>query len=399
MGRSPSGAGRLRSVLATPGAVPLLAARSFGAAPMGMIPLGIVLLLRAAGRSYALAGVADGAYALGFAVASPLLGRLIDRVGMSRVLAPLAVLFPSLVVALTLVGRSGASGGATIGLALASGAAMPPVGACMRALWPTLVPPGERRVAAFALDAILQELAFVGGPPLLAGVTALAGPATAMFVAGGLGAGGTIVFALRAHTRHAPEPRTRGALRSAGVRRLLAMNFILGGAFGSFEVAMPAFCERHGSRPAAGIILATAAIGSITGGVVFGSRTARVTLVRRLEYSLAAYAVVLTPLLVAPSIPAMALLGLLAGAPVAPAFAGFYLLLDRFSVPGAITETFAWNTTVIFVGASIGTAVGGALIASSGYRPAIVFAIACAGGCALLVGGYERLGRLDGADH
>ena len=64
----------------------------------------------------------------------------------------------------------------TIVLALASGAAMPPVGSCMRALWPTLVP-GELRVAAFALDAVLQELAFVGGPPLLAAVTALAGPA------------------------------------------------------------------------------------------------------------------------------------------------------------------------------------------------------------------------------
>ena len=83
-------------MLGAPGAVPLLAARSFGATPMGMIPLGIVLLLRAAGRSYALAGIADGAFALGFAVTSPLLGRLIDRVGISRVLAPLALAFPAL---------------------------------------------------------------------------------------------------------------------------------------------------------------------------------------------------------------------------------------------------------------------------------------------------------------
>src|SRR5579871_6601954 len=94
MARTARGAGRLRQVLTAPGAAPLLAARSFGATPMGMVPLGIVLLLRAAGRSYALAGVADGAFALGFAFTGPLFGRVIDRVGMSRVLAPLAVAFP-----------------------------------------------------------------------------------------------------------------------------------------------------------------------------------------------------------------------------------------------------------------------------------------------------------------
>jgi predicted MFS family arabinose efflux permease len=91
----------------------------------------------------------------------------------------------------------------------------------------------------------------------------------------------------------------------------------------------------------------------------------------------------------------MALLCVLAGTPIAPTFAGSYLLLDRFSVPGAITETFAWNTTVIFVGSAAGTAVGGALIASSGYRPAIALAIGCAAACALLIGGFARFGALD----
>jgi len=395
MVRSPSGAGRMRAVLATPGAVPLLAARSFGATPMGMVPLGIVLLARAAGRSYALAGVADGAFALGFAITSPLLGRLIDRVGMTPVLAPLAVAFPGAVVALALVGRGGAPGAAMVALAFAAGTAMPPVGSCMRALWPTLVPATELRVAAFALDAIMQELAFVGGPPLLAAVTALAGPATALFVAAGLGGGGTAVFVVRARGRHAGSRRAGGALGSAGVRRLLVSSTVLGGAFGAFEVALPAFCERHGARPAAGILLAAVALGSISGGVVFGARSARVAPARRLLLALCAYAAALAPLLVAPSIPAMALLCFLTGAPIAPTFAGAYLLLDRFSVPGAITETFAWNTTVIFVGSSIGTAAGGALIASSGYRVAIAFAIGCAAACALLIGGFARLGALD----
>jgi predicted MFS family arabinose efflux permease len=81
--------------------------------------------------------------------------------------------------------------------------------------------------------------------------------------------------------------------------------------------------------------------------------------------------------------------------PIAPVFAGAYLLLDRFSVPGAVTETFAWNTTCIFTGASIGTALGGALIAPGTYRAALALAIGLGLACLALVGGYARGSQLD----
>ena len=68
---------------------------------------------------------------------------------------------------------------------------------------------------------------------------------------------------------------------------------------------------------------------------------------------------------------------MLTGVPIAPAFAGSYLLLDRFSVP-ARHRDLRLEHDVLFVGSAIGTAAGGALIASGGYRPAIVLAIACA---------------------
>jgi MFS family permease len=387
---------RLRAVISAPGARGLLIARSVGSLPIGMVPLGIILLLRAAGRSYALAGIADGGYALGLAAMQPLLGRLIDRIGMGRVLVPLAFVFPGMLVALALVGSGGAPAAVTVGLALLSGAAMPPLGACMRALWPTLISSPALRPTAFAIDATLQELAFVVGPPLLALLVAVASPEVALFAAAVAGGAGAIVFAARARSRHGPSRRAGGALRSAGVRRLLAMSALLGGAFGATEVAMPAFCERHGARPAAGLILAALALGSACGGAIFGGRAPRVPAPRRLLVALGGFAVLLTPLLVAPSIPTMAALAFLSGMPIAPAFAGAYLLLDRFSVPGAVTETFAWNTTCLFVGASIGTALGGALIASSGFRVSIALAIVLGFACALLVAGYARGTQLDG---
>lgn len=390
------GVRRLRAVINAPGVRGLLIARSLGSLPIGMVPLGIILLLRAAGRSYALAGIADGGYALGLAAMQPVFGRLIDRIGMGRVLVPLGLLFPGVLVALALVGSSDAPAAATVALALLSGATVPPLGACMRTLWPMLAAAPSLRPTAFAIDATLQELAFIVGPPLLAGLVALASPRVALFAAAGGGGVGAIVFAARAHARHQRTRRTGGALRSAGVRRLLAMSAVLGGAFGATEVAMPAFCERHGARPAAGLILAALALGSACGGAFFGGRAPRMPVPRRLLVALAGYAVLLTPLLVAPSIVVMAVFAFFSGMPIAPAFAGAYQLLDRFSVPGALTETFAWNTTCLFVGASGGTALGGALIVGGSYRASIALAIVLGVACAVLVAGYARGTQLDG---
>ena len=390
------GVRRLRAVIGAPGVRGLLLARSVGSLPIGMVPLGIILLLRAAGRSYALAGIADGAYALGLAAMQPVFGRLIDRLGMARILVPLGVLFPGVLVALALVGASDAPPALSVALSLLSGATVPPLGACMRTLWPTLVPAPGLRSAAFAIDATLQELAFVIGPPVLAALVAIANPRAGLFAAAGGGGAGAIVFAARAHGVHQRTQRTRGALRSAGVRRLLAMSAVLGASFGATEVAMPAFCERHGARPAAGLILAAVALGSACGGAFFGSRAPRVPVPRRLLVALAGYAVLLVPLLVAPSIVLMAVFAFVSGLPIAPAFAGAYQLLDRFSVPGAATETFAWNTTCLFVGASVGTALGGALIAGGSFRASIALAIVLAFACASLVAGYARGTQLDG---
>jgi predicted MFS family arabinose efflux permease len=387
---------RLLAVINAPGARGLLFARTLGSLPVGMVPLGIILLLRAAGRSYALAGIADGAYGLGLAAMQPLLGRLIDRVGMGRVLAPLALIFPGVLVALTLAGSGRAPAAVTVGLALLCGATLPPLGACMRSLWPTLIPAPALRATAFAIDAVLQEAAFVLGPPLLALLVTVYSPRVALFAAAGVGAVGASMFASRARSRHEPTRRASGALRSAGVRRLLVMSALLGGSFGATEVAMPAFCEHHGARASAGLILAALALGSACGGAIFGARAPRTPVPRRLLVALGSYGVLLVPLLAAPSIPVMAALAFVAGMPIAPVFAGAYLLLDRFSVAGAVTETFAWNTACIVTGASIGTALGGALIAPGSYRAALALAVGLGLACVLLVAGYARGTQLDG---
>jgi MFS family permease len=88
------------------------------------------------------------------------------------------------------------------------------------------------------------------------------------------------------------------------------------------------------------------------------------------------------PLIVAPSIPVMVVLAPIAGLTLAPLLAAQNQILGDVAPPGALTEAFAWPITAIAIGAAAGSAVAGAIVQSSGWRPGFVVAA----GAAALVG-------------
>ena len=147
-------------VLRVPSVTRLLLSAVVGRMPTGMAGLAIVLLVREAGGSYAAAGMVAGAYSAALAVTSPLLGRLVDRVGQTRVLAGCAAASALSFGALATAGR-GASPLVLAGLAALAGASIPPVGACMRALWSVVLADDDQLQAAFAVESTVQELIFV----------------------------------------------------------------------------------------------------------------------------------------------------------------------------------------------------------------------------------------------
>ena len=119
---------------------------------------------------------------------------MIDRRGLRRVLVPSALAFALAVVALAIAGSRGAAAYALIPLALLAGMSLPPVGASLRALWPALVTAPELRGAAYTLDAILQEVTFIVGPPLAAVLAAAASPRVALSVVALLALVGAAAF-------------------------------------------------------------------------------------------------------------------------------------------------------------------------------------------------------------
>jgi predicted MFS family arabinose efflux permease len=112
----------------------------------------------------------------------------------------------------------------------------------------------------------------------------------------------------------------------------------------------------------------------------------------RFAVSLALLAVALLPPLVAPSLPVMCVLMVLAGMPIAPAFAASYALIDELGIPGTTTEGFAWLTTAIVAGIALGTSAGGAAIDPLGITGALALAAPCAGLAALA--SFARLDSL-----
>jgi predicted MFS family arabinose efflux permease len=88
----------------------------------------------------------------------------------------------------------------------------------------------------------------------------------------------------------------------------------------------------------------------------------------------------LAPLVLAPSLPVLAVLAFVAGLPIAPSFAAAYGLLDRVARPGTNAEAFAWIGTALSAGLAAGATLGGMAIDEWGVDAA--FALGC-GGAAL----------------
>src|SRR6266511_659953 len=337
-------------VLRTPGVPRLLGAAMLGRMPIGMAGLAIVLLVRQTGGSYATAGLVAGSYAISLGLTAPLLGRLIDRVGQTRVLLGCAGVSAAAFIALGVAAEAGSRALLPV-LAALGGASLPPVAACLRALWSELLGRGAELQAAFSVEAIVQELIFVVGPPLVAILAAVFAPAAAML--------GIAIL-------------------------LLACIVVLAAAFGAVEVAVPAAAERLGSRTLAGPLLALWAVGSMVGGLAFGGRGPGRPPERRLVGML---------VLVAAGIAVLALvvdrfqLGagmVVAGLGIAPAIACLYLLIDRLAPAGTVTEAFTWVNSAFGTGIAIGNATGGGVVHRAGADAVFLLAAVAVVAAALL---------------
>jgi MFS family permease len=376
---------RFARVLRAPDVARLLGAAVLARMPIGIDSLAMVLFVREETGSFARAGAVAAAFGLGIGVSAPVLGRLIDVHGHARVMLPLAASHAASLGALVALGLADAPTGVLAACGLAAGISVPPVGSVVRPLLRGLLADDERLLpTAYALDGIAIELVFVSGPLLTAAIVVVASPAVALLVACGFVIVGTVVLitapASRAwrpdggdHERH-----LLGALASPGVRTIAAATAPVGFAVGATEVTMTAFASDHGSRAAAGALLALWAAGSGVGGLTYGGREHSSSPGPRWVRLAALFPLCSVPLLLAPSIVVMAPLALIAGLCLAPYMAAANQLVGDVAPPGAVTEAFSWPITAIGLGVAGGSAAAGAIAQGWGWRPGFAAAIAAA---------------------
>jgi MFS family permease len=371
-----------RVLLRPPGSARLAATALLGRLPVGIFSLAIVLVVRDHTGSFAQAGVASAAFAIGAGLVAPLQGRLVDRFGQPAVLLPSALANAAALAALALAAEAGAAGGVLVPLAAIGGAALPPLSACMRSQWAALFADDDgARGTAYSLESVFNEVIFIVGPLLTTLLVAIASPSAALLAAAGVSLLGTLGFATTQLARGwRGEVATRtaaGALASPGMRTLVLAIVPTGMAFGVVEVALPAFAVEHGHRPAlAGVLLSAMAIGSVLGGLWSAARHWRLATIRRFLLLQAAFAVGMLPLLAADSLVAMAGAMLVAGLALAPSAAAGYLLIDQMAPAGTSTEAYTWVVTATVTGTALGAALAGLLVQHASVRWALAAAFA-----------------------
>ncbi|WP_424214593.1 MFS transporter [Streptomyces sp. BI20] len=379
-------AGGYADLLRTRHAARLLVSTLIGRLPNGTAPIAIVLFVRAEGGGYGLAGALAAAYGVANAVGQPLLGRMVDLYGQPRVQLPAAVV-SALGAAWLALGGIGTLPAAYAAVVVA-GLFTPPLEGGLRALWPSVLGGREERVhAAYAMDAVAQEVMFTVGPLLVTLCVALWDPAAALLVINGLGLLGALsVVSSRPSREWRSAPREAhwlGALRSRGLVALLAAFFFVGTALGSITVSASAYADGHGDANVVyGWIMAALGLGALVGGVAYGARSWAGAPERRLQVLIALLAVCYLPLTWAPGPVGMTLLAALAGVFLAPAIACAFIVVDRHAPVGTVTEAFSWLVTFFGVGSAMGTAVAGPVLEAAGVSWG--FAVAGVGGAVAL---------------
>ncbi len=370
------------AVLSAPGS-----ARVFVASMVARVPvtaLGLVFVLRAKELtgSFAAAGVAAGLYALASAACAPALGRMADRRGQPAVLVP-AAFFAAVALTAFAALPAGLPFAGIVACAVVAGAATPPVGPCLRAMWPDML--GDRSLAhkAFALESAGLEITYIAGPVLIAGAIGSQSTAAAALTSGLLLLAGTLVFAAAGPVRaFRPAPRAAGGggpLRSSGVRTLAVVYVLVGLAFGAVEVGVPASADAAGHPHASGLLLGVWGLGSLLGGIAAAQARPPADRVRRLCLLLALLAAGHALLAVPAGLLGLAALLLLAGAAIAPAFGIANGLVDGVAPAGAVTEAFTWLSTGIALGLALGSAIGGALADGTPGGAFALAGVACLG--------------------
>lgn len=345
-----------------------------------MFGVSVIVMVSTRQGSYALAGGVSAVGVLVLAIASPLIGRLIDKYGQLR--ASLPFILVSCLGGLATAALSW--GGAaiwTLFVAYGLSACLPEVGPMSRTRWAHIYRDDPARLhTAMSFEQVLEELSFVIGPVLGVLVSTTLFPEAGLILAEICFTAGAVVFLLERTTEPPVTPhheRPGGlAIQRRGMVIVTTALFLVGVLFGANEVLAVAVADESGAKGASSLILAAFALGSAISGIWFGTRTRfRTTITQRFVALAGLMCLLEAPALATPNLGWLTLVMFVAGSATAPMLITSLTLTQRLVPPAMMTEGMAVAVTGILIGISAGTSVAGWLVEVLGAHPAYLLPV------------------------
>jgi predicted MFS family arabinose efflux permease len=335
--------------------------------------LGLILVLRAAHASFAVAGLGSAAYLIGGAITRPLHGRWVDRAGPRVSLLWASAANALLLGAVAILAWRRAPASVLLVLAVGVGLTLPALSAAMRAMWPRLAPADTE--SALALDTFSYELSLIASPALVALVAVMASPSLSLIIIATLGMSGTTLVALSAPdglSRPSTGPEHPRRIINAGLLLLIAVSLFVGAGEGSLTVLAPGIAALHRDHAASGLLLSAFSLGSLIGAVGYGMMSTRGRLPHRLVAGTLGLTISFVLLgLLGASIAGFATTAALAGVMLSPTLTIGFLALRSVTPQAVLTEAFTWASFAAASGAAGSQALSGVLIAGPGPAAAL----------------------------
>jgi predicted MFS family arabinose efflux permease len=358
--------------------------------PIPMLALGAVLLVAGETGSYALAGAVSGTLALSFSVASPQWARAMDRRGQGAILRWAMAAYLVSGVAFVGVVVAGGPRWSWFVLAALTGASGPNIGSLVRARWAEALEDPMRRQTAFALEAVVDEVVFVVGPPLVTLLATLVAPPVGFLTGIVLGAVGGFWLG----GQRATEPAAQPVDPAAPVRRWAALNatvlvvagsyLAVGVVFGAMDVVVVGFTDAEGAPAFAGLALAVYAGGSLVAGLAYGVARIPGTLTSRFLGTAVLFGLAAQLLWGVGSLAVLVAAGFVAGLTIAPVLVSGLSLVESRVPRTALTEALSWTTTGLTLGVTAGSALAGVAVDRWGAESAFAVPAVAAAVAALL---------------
>jgi MFS family permease len=158
--------GAYRSVFRAPGTAAFCAAGFVMRMPIAIYPIGLVLLIATRTGKYGFAGLLSGVYVVANGLGTPILARLVDRYGQSRIILPASAVHVAAIAVVCLLAKLNSPQWTLLVPTAVAGFGLLAVASLVRARWSFALAGRPELATAYSLESTLDEVVFTVGRSL-----------------------------------------------------------------------------------------------------------------------------------------------------------------------------------------------------------------------------------------